>query len=209
MTDRLDTDTRRAADAAAKLGPQAVPRAVDRLRRLGTRERDITLGDLVDAFGAQGHAPLLLIVSVLMIVPVGMIPGVGGALGLMAAAIGAQMIAGRDGVWLPRALRRRSVSAARVNGIADRIHPVSVALARVLRSRWHWLAVGRPSVVAIGVVLILAGLSLLVIGAIPVLVPLMGLPIAVLAVGLMARDGVVVAGGYAVLGMISAAMTAL
>lgn len=208
MTVFHDGDARHEIDAAATPGPHAVPRAVDRLRRLGAQERDITVGDLIDAFGTQGHAPLLLIVSVLMIVPVGMIPGVGGALGVLAAAIGVQMIAGREGVWLPQSLRQRGVSAARVNGIADRIYPVSVGLARVLRSRWHWLSAGRMSVAAIGIVLILLGLSLLVVGAIPILVPVMGLPIAVLAVGLMARDGAVVAGGYALLAVISAALSA-
>lgn len=179
-------------------GPQAVPRAVDRLHALAARKTDITVGDLIDAFGAQGHAPLLMIVSVLMIVPVGMIPGVGGALGLLSAAIGTQMIAGRDGVWMPGRVRRRSVSASRVQAIAARVYPVSLFLARRLDARLVWLAAGRASVVAIGVMVMVAGIALLVLGAIPVLVPVMGLPIAVFGLGLMAQDGAVVAGGYVI-----------
>ncbi|MGS4948214.1 exopolysaccharide biosynthesis protein [Meridianimarinicoccus sp. RP-17] len=204
MTKRQEHDGSPPADGPRPRGPQALPGAVDRLRALGARERDINLGDLVDAFGAQGHAPLLMIVSILMIVPVGMIPGVGGALGLLAAAIGVQMIAGRDGIWMPRSARQRSVSAARVTAIADKVYPFSVFLARFLEARWQWLAAGRVSVVAIGFLVTLAGLSLLVIGVIPVLVPLMGLPVAVFAMGLMAEDGAVVAGGYGLLIAISA-----
>lgn len=209
MTNRQEHERRHAADGLPEEGPHAVPGAVDRLRKLGARDGDVTLGDLIDAFGAQGHAPLLLIVSVLMVVPVGMIPGIGGALGLLAAAIGVQMIAGRAGVWMPRPLRQRSVSAARVRSIADRLYPISIFLARCLAARWQWLAAGRLSVVAIGVMVMLAGLSLVVIGAIPVLVPLMGLPIAVFAVGLMAQDGAVVAGGYGLLVAIAASVALL
>jgi hypothetical protein len=200
MTDHTGTDERGSTVDVARPGPNAVPRNVDRLRQLAERETDVTVGDLIGAFGASGHAPLLMIVSGLMIVPVGMIPGVGGALGLLAAAIGAQMIAGRDGVWVPRFVRRRSVSGARVTALADKVYPVSVFLARRLDARWEWLAAGRVSVVAIGVMVIVAGVSLLVVGAIPVLVPLLGLPIAVFAIGLMAQDGAVVAGGYLLLG---------
>jgi hypothetical protein len=209
MTQSQHRDMRAGTAAATPPGPDAVPRTVDRLRRLAARETNITMGDLIDAFGASGHAPLLMIVSGLMIVPVGMIPGVGGALGLLAAAIGLQMIVGRDGVWAPRSVRARAVSAARVTAIADRAYPVSVFLARRLDARWEWLAAGRASVAAIGAMVMLAGLSLLVIGAIPVLVPLMGLPIAVFATGLMAEDGAVVAGGYALLGAISLGLVAL
>lgn len=188
---------------AAVSGPQAVPRAVVRLRRLAERETTITPGDLIDAFGASGHTLLRMIVSVLMIVPIGVIPGVGGALGLLAAAIGLQMVAGRSGVWMPKTVRARSVSAARVTTIADRVYPVSVFSAQHLDARWGWLAAGPPSVVAIGVTVLLVGLSLLLVGAISIFVPLMGLPIAVFAIGLMAEDGAVVAVGYALPGAIS------
>lgn len=209
MTKAQDRDLPQGPTKAAVSGPQAVPRAVVRLRRLAEPETTITIGDLIDAFGASGHAPLLMIVSVLIIVPIGMIPGVGGALGLLAAAIGLQMVAGRAGVWMPKSVRARSVSGARVTAIADRVYPVSVFLARHLNVRWVWLAAGRPSVVAIGMTVILAGLSLLLVGAIPILVPVMGIPIAVFAIGLMAEDGAVLAVGYALLTAISFGIFAL
>jgi hypothetical protein len=96
-------------------------------------------------------------------------------------------------------MRRRGVSAERVSGIAARVRPVSVALARRLDRRMEWLAASRASLSVIAILLILTGGSLVILGAIPVAVPLMGLPIAVFAVGLMARDGAVVAAGYALL----------
>lgn len=202
-------DAREGPGPDATGGPEAVPILIDRLRRLARSDDEITLGDLVDAFGAQGHAPLLMIVAVLMILPIGMIPGVGGALGLLAAAIGVQMIVGRKGVWLPRFVRRRGVSAARVGAIADRVRPVSGFLARHLVERMEWLAAGQASLSVIAALLILSGGSLVVLGAIPVAVPLLGLPIAVFAIGITARDGAVVAGGYVLLIAAGAGIAAL
>jgi hypothetical protein len=189
---------RRPDDAAsgAASGPEVMPRLVDRLSQLAGDRREVTVGDIVDAFGAQGHAPLLMIVAILMILPVGMIPGVGGALGLLTAAIGVQMIAGRKGVWLPGFMRRRGVSADRIEAIARTAHPVMDRLSRRLDERMEWLASGRASLTLIATILVAAGASLVVLGTIPVAVPLFGLPIAVFAIGILARDGVVVAAGY-------------
>lgn len=197
------------AEIASGPGPEAVPHLIDRLRKLGRAEEEVTVGDLVRAFGAQGHAPLLVIVALLMILPVGMIPGVGGALGLLSAAIGAQMLAGREGVWLPGFMRRRGISAARVTRLAERVRPVSAFLARHLDARMEWLAAGRASLSVIAVLLIVTGGSLVIVGAIPVAVPLLGLPIAIFAIGIMARDGAVVAAGYVLLAATAAAVWAM
>ncbi|TMV45050.1 exopolysaccharide biosynthesis protein, partial [Thioclava sp. BHET1] len=48
----------------------------------------------------------------------------------------------------------------------------------------------------IATILVLSGGSLLVIGGIPIAAPILGLPIAVFALGLLSRDGAVVAAGY-------------
>lgn len=190
-------------------GPEEVPRLVSRLRQLAGDQREVTVGDIVDAFGPQGHAPLLMIVAVLMILPVGMIPGVGGALGLLTAAIGVQMIAGRKGVWLPGFMRRRGVSADRIDGIARAVHPTSRFLSRHLDERMEWLASGRSSLTIIAGVLIVAGASLVIVGTIPVAVPLVGLPIAIFAIGILARDGAVVAAGYVLIVGVAVALTVM
>lgn len=55
---------------------------------------------------------------------------------------------------------------------------------------------GTLSLTIIAMILLLTGGSLLVLGAIPVAAPLIGLPIGLFALGILARDGVVVAVGY-------------
>lgn len=180
-------------------GPRAVPLLVDRLHDLADECDEVTIDMLMRQIGTQGHAPLLMIVSLLMVLPTGLIPGVGGALGAIVAGIGVQMLLGHGRFWLPGFLSRRGISAERVRKLADRIHPASMWLRRHLHRRMEPLSNGALSLAVIALLLIASGLSLFVIGAIPVATPLVGLPVALFGIGILARDGAVVAAGYAVM----------
>ncbi|TMV38532.1 exopolysaccharide biosynthesis protein, partial [Thioclava sp. BHET1] len=120
--------------------PKAVSRLVTRLEDLARGQESVPIEDLVATIGAQGQAPLLMTVAIFMISPIGMVPGVGGALGLVVAALGIQMIAGRGELWLPRFIRHRTLSARRIRGTARRIRPAANWLRRHLRIRMERLA---------------------------------------------------------------------
>ncbi|WP_172331529.1 exopolysaccharide biosynthesis protein [Mangrovicoccus sp. HB161399] len=189
-----------------RTGPEAVPELVDRLDRLAGERKEVSMGRLIEEIGAQGHAPLLMVVALLMILPLGMVPGIGGALGAIAAAIGLQMLLGRGSVWAPGFLRRRTLPADRLKGAARRLRPASRWMRRHLHVRFEALSAGRLSLSLIALVLIAAGGSLIVLGAIPVATPLIGLPVALFAAGILARDGAVVAGGWAALAVSAAVL---
>ena len=63
--------------------------------------------------------------------------------------------------------------------------------------------------ILVAVILILGGASLLVLGAIPVATPLIGLPVAVYAFGILARDGAVVAAGHVLVLLVAAGLVYL
>ena len=180
-------------------GPEAMPQLVDRLLSL-TEGRDcISMDLLARTIGAQGHAPLLLVAAVFMVLPTGMIPGIGGALGVIVAIIGLQMITKREGVFLPKFIGKRELPADKVRSLAERIRPGAEWLRHRLHIRWEVLARGRISIIVISLILMISGGSLLVLGAIPIATPMMGVPVALFAFGMLARDGVVVALGYSTL----------
>ncbi|XDA99984.1 exopolysaccharide biosynthesis protein [Sulfitobacter sp. LCG007] len=180
-------------------GPQAMTGIVDRLHDLADGRESIRIDELTRRIGAQGHAPLLLVAAIFLIMPIGMVPGVGGALGIVIAAAGLQMLRGQRGIWIPPFMARRELPAEKIRAAAERIRPVAAWLRRRLRIRLETLARGRVSLTIIALLLMLSGGSMLVLGAIPVAAPIVGLPIAVFAFGILARDGYVVAGGYLLL----------
>lgn len=156
----------------------------------------VEIGRLVDALGRRGFGPLLLVLSLLLILPIGAIPGVPAAVGLLVASMGVQIVLGGRGVWLPARLRRIGIGASRVDWAVARLKPATKRLRRVLRPRLETLAQSRVSLMAIGGVLVLAGLAMIAIGFVPGLPFLFALPVLVYALGLTGGDGLVVIAGH-------------
>ena len=184
---------------AADTGPDTVVTIVDTLDDMATDRTSIPFGDVVETIGAQGFGPLLLGLAALLVLPFGMIPGVGGAIGLIMAVIGIQIMRGRRGVWLPGFIRRRRMPARHLRRACSFLRPRMQWLSHRLRPRATPLAEGSVSLRIIALLLILLGLSMTVLGAIPILPPLMGIPVLFFALGLTTRDGAAVALGYLLL----------
>ena len=147
-----------------------------------------------------------MFVAILMILPIGMIPGIGGALGALVAIIDIQILLGKQGVWMPGFLARREISASHICSLTHRIRPAADWIRRHLRPRWEILSENNASLSIIAVILIMTSGSLTILGAIPAAAPLDGLPVAAFAFGIPGRDGLVVALGYALIAVISVAM---
>ncbi len=185
-------------------GPKAVPAMVDRLRELAQDRDQVSFDELVQTMGQQGNAPLLMVCALLMISPIGMIPGVGGALGVVVAIVGLQILLRQTSIDLPHFIGKRCIPARHIRKTADKIRPAADFLRKFLHVRLTSLAEGRASLSVVAVILMLGGASLLVLGAIPVATPLIGLPVAVYAFGIIARDGAVVAGGHVLVVLVTA-----
>ncbi len=190
-------------------GPKAVPALVDRLDQLARDRDEVSFDELVRTIGSQGNAPLLMVCALFMISPIGMIPGVGGALGMVVALVGVQMLLRQTRLDLPDFIGKRCIPARRIRGMARKIRPSAEWLRRHLDVRFQSLANVRASLAVVAVILILGGASLLVLGAIPVATPLIGLPVAVYAFGILARDGAVVAAGHVLVLLVAAGLVYL
>jgi hypothetical protein len=120
------------------------------------------------------------------------IPGLSLVLSLPMAMLGAQMATARGRIWLPRALLDRRIPAKPLKRAARVILPGLRKLERSSRPRATWM-VSKAGQRVIGLAVIV--LALLI--ALPV--PGTNLPLAltvfVLAVGLIRRDGLLIAAG--------------
>ena len=109
--------------------------------------------------------------------------------------VAVQMLAGRKTPWAPAFLLSKSVDRAAVRKAVDRAMPTLQWLERWTRPRLQWIG-ARLGKILIGVLLALLSVGLLTapifIGQIP-----WGIAVCLVGLGLVERDGVLMAGGIA------------
>lgn len=190
--------------------PKEDPPLTEMLRVLaetiGSRER-VFLGELIDALGARGFGPIILLASAMTLLPTGMIPGVPAFMGLILMLTGVEMLRGRRGLWLPPRIYGITLPGpALLRGI-DRAGPSARRLEQSIRARLQFLITWRISLWSIAAILIVTSAVIIVIGAIPGVPFVFTIHLLAFGLGLTAGDGLFVAAGYAIF-LPAAALTA-
>ncbi len=164
---------------------RAISAVLADLREHAARDR-VTLGDIVATFGGRAIALVILICALPNAVGLGMIPGVSTIFGLPQLFAGMQLAIGIERLWLPARLLRRSITGADLARVVDAAAPHLARIERVLRPRWLPLS----SAVAERLLgLIVAILALIQALPIPFGNQPPAIAAALLAIGLIARDG--------------------
>jgi len=144
---------------------------------------------LAERMGDRGFGVILFIWSLPNMIP---LPGISSLFGMLIAVTGGQMMLGHRRPWLPKALLGRSVRRADFARMIDRAQPYLERFERFCKPRLR--------VVPQGLAERLVGLLLVVLGIV-LLLPLVGanlLPaigVAILSLGLIEADGVMVLAG--------------
>ena len=89
---------------------------VDSAERALDGER-ASLGEVIDAIGYASYTPLLMVPALALVSPLSGVPGFSADCGILIASVSAQMMLNRQTLWLPQWLRRRSMSAHRVQQV--------------------------------------------------------------------------------------------
>lgn len=161
----------------------------------------IALGDLVALLGDRAFGALLLILSIPNVLPV---PGLSTATGVPMLLIGAQMAAGRPQPWLPRRLAAVTMDRERFLAVMRRARPWIRRIEHRLAARLPLLT-SPPAERLLGLAIaILAGVLALpiVFGNQPP-----AFAIALIALGLIERDGAFVLAGL-LAGLLAVAIVA-
>ena len=157
---------------------------------------DVEVGPLVDALGAQGMLMLVILLTLVFLIPVS-IPGVSTVFGAVIVLVGIARIAGRP-LWMPGAVRRRSVPAGRMRAALDTGLKWVRRLERITRpGRMAGLTYGRAVGLFNDAALILGAVLLMApFGFIPFSNTVPGVALMCLAIGLLQRDGLMVLLGH-------------
>ncbi|HKK96628.1 MAG TPA: exopolysaccharide biosynthesis protein [Marivita sp.] len=169
---------------------------VDRLAELADQDR-IIAGEIIDAFGTQSFLPLLMIPALLVVSPLSGIPLFSSVCGIAIAAISVQMVAGRQSMWLPQFLLRRSLEGQRARDAIEKLHGVAGWLDHHSRDRFHPL-LRWPGRKLIHVFCLLCGSAMPFLEIVPFSSSVLGTAVLLFATALLLRDGL-----FALFGMVA------
>lgn len=168
--------------------PHSVGDVVEGLEELAEKEEKVSFGDVLDEFGNRSFAPIILVLALLELTPIGGIPGVPSALAACIALIAAQLLFAREHIWVPGFIEKRAVKGKSLHKGTDKLDGIAEKMDSLVKGRLKWLTRGRALQVAAALIIILCA-------TVP---PLEVLPfassgpmiaIAIMALAIMVRDG--------------------
>jgi hypothetical protein len=165
--------------------PQRVSFVLEQLARTWPGER-ISLGDITRLLGDRGYGVLMLVLAL-----PGLLPGISSIAAVPLTLVALQLAIGLPRPWMPRFLADRSLSRADFSRMVERTLPYLAWIERLLRPRLTVLA-GPVGERVMGLVCLALALLLLI----PILfnAPLV-VPIALMSLAVLERDGVLAAIG--------------
>lgn len=166
--------------------------AIRGLARVGTRRipDGNSVGAVLDGMGDRSFGWALLFVGLLNMLPLPY--GSNMVFGLPSLFIAVQMMLGKRTLWLPQFILKRHIERETWRKAALRALPVAKPLARLTRVRMTYLFTGR-SERALGILLVASAINLCL--PIPLSAWLPAISFAVVGIGLVEHDGVIVALG--------------
>jgi hypothetical protein len=158
----------------------------------------IRVGEVAEHLGPKSFASLMLVFALISTSPASGIPGITATVAFLVFILTVQLIVGRDCVWLPGFMARRSMSTAKLRkGVGWLRKPVHF-VERFLRPRFTFL-LHRPWITLPLVLILALTLVMPLLEAIPTSGSIASAVIALFAAGLLTRDGVLVLASFGLL----------
>jgi hypothetical protein len=156
---------------------------------------EVSLRRLLELIGEQGMLLACVFLALPFLLPVS-IPGVSTVFGLAIILIGAGVTLNRV-PWLPCLILDRPLPTAPLKHAFEKGAHFVARVEHLVRPRWLLLTQTAAANTAHGLALVLAGVLLMFpLGLVPFSNTLPAIAILLLAVGMVERDGLFIAGGY-------------
>ncbi|WP_420408431.1 exopolysaccharide biosynthesis protein [Hoeflea sp.] len=160
---------------------------MDRAADVARRDQ-VAVGNILDAFGHASFVPLLLVPALLVVTPLSGIPAFSSFCGVLIFLISVQWLAGRDHLWLPQWIMRRTISGDRLGDALHKIRPWTARLDRHTRKRFGFLF-HRPFRFLPPLACTLFGALMPVLELVPFSSSLLGAAVMLLSFSMLTRDG--------------------
>ena len=167
---------------------------LNRAREAANGEQ-VDLKDLVQAFGDRAFGPVMILCSLFLMTPIGIIPGLPAAFGLIVIVFALQLLFRRECPWMPEVLRKVEISDAALEKTQKKVSPLLRKIDNVIHPRLPWVTSG-PMQALTALLAILLSITMVPLGVVPFGVVAPAFIIGLLGLGITARDGVLIIIGF-------------
>lgn len=191
------------------VGDGALGALVRQIEKRADAGEDVSIGTVQRIAGQRAAGPILLLPALLVVSPLSIIPGLPTMVGLNTIVVAGQVVLGREHIWLPKWLTRRCITAKRARTFLKFLGPVSRAADGVVKDRARPLT-GRAMRRAGAAICVLVGALMPAMELVPFTSTGGGAIIAVYALAITARDGLLAVAWFGLLlGAVSLALALL
>lgn len=164
---------------------------LDQLETAMNGEAAVDLKVVVESFGNRAFGPIMVLCGLCMMTPLGAIPGIPPAFGVIVIVFAVQLLFRRETPWMPKILARVKIPATKLKIVQEKLRPILAKIDGIISPRLLWAATGPAQVVA-SLIAIILSLTFFPLGMIPFGVVAPAFIILLLGLGITARDGIIV-----------------
>ena len=162
---------------------------LDRLEAIASDRHFVSVDQMMEATGQSSFGPLLLIPGLIVLSPIGGMPGVPTFVALLVGIAAAQLVVGRCYVWLPRWLLKRKAPQQHLHRAIRFMRPIATYSEKVVRMRMRWMTGSRGTRVVAGFCLCICVL-MPPLEIVPFANSMCGAALSLFGLALIARDGI-------------------
>lgn len=149
----------------------------------------VSIGDLMELYGSRSFGPIFVLLGLVVVLPpMGAIPGLPAAIGVVILLFSAQMVFGMDHIWLPGFIKNLSIDGSKVKKAEDKAEPTLKFIDKMITERLSFLTSGLAEYGAAVMVSVMA-LIMIPLELVPFAVAAPGAAITMVGVALLAKDG--------------------
>ena len=156
---------------------------------------EITVREILELLGKKSFCLAVLVLALPNCIPIPNPPGLATLTGVPIMLLAIQMVWGRNAPWIPKRMANYSFSREKFANFLKKSLPYIYKIERIFYPRMFWLGIG-VSQRLIGTAFLILGFIISLPIPFANLVP--GFAIACMAIGLMERDGLMMAIGLAI-----------
>lgn len=157
----------------------------------------VSIGDLMELYGSRSFGPIFVLLGLVVVLPpMGAIPGLPAAIGVVILLFSAQMVFGMDHIWLPGFIKNLSIDGSKVKKAEDKAEPTLKFIDKMITERLSFLTSG-PAEYGAAVMVSVMALIMIPLELVPFAVAAPGAAITMVGVALLAKDGALMLLAYA------------